>query len=566
MLTSDSSWAENETTLSRRWYLNLKLETLNQLVRVKRNLPNISDEEFLRRKEADGRQLAKQSTSRMIKRMLDHPTGFEQYVGSLFLRSVSLGFDPHSIHFTLKEMENYLASMQSEGFYLGISVEENDHGDLVIGQLTPGGPAWKSGDVHPGDVVEQIRWEGQEWVDVIGMSKEEMEDLLQETDRKTIELALVQTGNIQKTVRLRKEKMQVEENIVKSFILEGDKRIGYVSLPGFYSNWGEQEGSRCANDVAKEIIKLKKENIEGLILDVRYNGGGSLSEAVAMAGIFIDAGPMGVLKDKSGSIQSVKDMNRGTVYDGPLVLLVNGLSASASEFLAAALQDYRRGIIVGSQTYGKATGQEVMPLQPGKTKLDATRTIQSGWGFATITTLKIYRITGKSAQLYGVTPDIPLPDLYDSLEFREQHLEGAIAADSVVKKTYYTPLPKLPLPELKQKSHARVAPHETFQIIARCSEKIAQLKENRDSVTLQWPAYRTMVENEGNDFKLFKALHERSLTTFTVTNHAFDRQRMQVDEYVRQTNEAWMRNLLRDISLEEAFYIICDYIGLNSSK
>jgi carboxyl-terminal processing protease len=566
ILVSDSSWAEHDAALAQRWYLNLKLETLNQLVRLKRNLPNISDKEFLRMKESHARQLTKQNTIRTIKRMVDHPTGFEQHIGSLFLQSLSLGFDPHSSHFTLKEMENYLAAMQSEGFYLGISIDENDHGDLVIGQLTPGGPAWKSGEVHPGDIIEQIRWEGQEWVDVIGMSKEEMEDLLQETDVSTIEFVLVQAGNIQKTVRLRKEKMQVEENIVKSFILEGEKRIGYVSLPGFYSSWGEQEGSRCANDVAKEIIKLKKENIEGLILDVRYNGGGSLYEAVAMAGIFIDAGPMGVLKDKSGAVQSIKDMNRGTVYDGPLVLLVNGLSASASEFLAAALQDYHRGIIVGSQTYGKATGQEIIPVQPGKSKMDATIDIQSGWGFSTITTLKIYRVTGKTAQLHGVTPDIALPDLYDSLEFREHHLAGALPADSVIKKLYYTQLSKLPLQALKQKSHARVARHEGFQVTARCSKKIAALKEQLDSVSLRWMDYKTLVEDEGKDFILLKELNEKSTATYKVTGHAFELQRMQIDEYVRQTNDVWMKNLLHDISLEEAFYIICDYIALNSSK
>ena len=565
-LVADSNWTENTTDHIQRWYLNLKAETLSQLIRLKRNMPDASDTEFLRQKEADARQLAKRTSIRMIRRILDHSSGYENHVASLFMRSVSLGFDPHSNHFSLHEMQNYLASMSTEGFYFGISVDENDQGELVIGQLTPGGPAWKSGEVHPGDVIEQIRWEGQAWVDVIGMSKDEMEELLQESDQSTLELILLQTGSIQKTVRLRKEKMQIEENIVKSFILEGEKKIGYVSLPGFYSNWGEKEGARCANDVAKEILKLKKENIDGLVLDVRYNGGGSLHEAVAMAGIFIDAGPMGVVKDKSGSIQSIKDINRGTVYDGPLVVLVNGLSASASEFLAAALQDYHRAIIVGSQTYGKATGQEIIPIQPGKTKMDATLDIQSGWGFSTITTMKIYRITGKTAQQHGVTPDISLPDLYDSLEFREVYLERALPADSVVKKMYYTPLSVLPLQDLRRKSEARVRRNEAFQIIARCSGSVAGLQEKLDSVSLNWLDYKKLVDDEGLDFKLLKEVRDIPTSAFQVNGHAFERQRMRVDEYVKQTNEVWMKNLLRDISLAEAFYIICDYINANSSK
>src|SRR5688572_21233923 len=165
-----------------------------------------------------------------------------------------------------------------------------------------------------------------------------------------------------KTVFLRKEKIENEENIVRGFVLKGEKKIGYILLPGFYTEWENESGSSCANDVAKEIVKLKRENIEGLILDVRFNGGGSMGEAMELTGIFIDEGPLAGTKYRDGKVAFMKDPNRGQIYTGPMVLMVNGQSASASEMLAAALQDYNRAVIVGSNTFGKATMQQMMPL------------------------------------------------------------------------------------------------------------------------------------------------------------------------------------------------------------
>jgi len=562
---ADTSWAENEVANARLWYLNLKYETLHELVYLKKNGPEISDKEFILKREVDARQRTNRSSLRRVKRILNHPSGYENHIGALFLRSISLAFDPHSSYFSPTDMENFMASLSTEGYYFGISVDENDDGEIVITQLTPGGPAWKSGEVHAGDVIERIRWAGSIWVDVVGMSKREIDDLLLESNKNVIEMSLKKTGGIQKTVALRKEKMEAEENIVKSFILEGDKKIGYVSLPGFYADWGETEGARCANDVAKEILKLKKENIDGLVLDVRYNGGGSLNEAVAMAGIFIDAGPMGVLKEKPTGIVSIKDMNRGTVYDGPLLLMVNGLSASASEFLAAALQDYHRAIIVGSRTYGKATGQEIFPLQPEAAKPGTSKNI-SGWGFSSITTMKIYRITGKTAQRRGVIPDIAVPDLYDYLEFREDRLAGALSYDSLVKKTYYTPLAFLPLGELVDKSRTRVANDQAFQMTTRCSKKLADMQKELDTISLVWSDYKDRITDDGKEFSMLAESSEIPTEAFKVGSHALDRQRMEGDTYIKQVNEVWMKNLLRDRALEEAFHIMCDYIAINSTK
>jgi len=566
LFISDTAWAMNDAASAALWLKNLKYETLDELIQLQKRTPEVTDSEFIAKKEPDARLRVQRNSLRMIHRILNHASGYESHVASQFLQSVSLAFDPHSSYLSLAQMENFLASLSTEGYYFGISVDENDRGEIVITQLTPGGPAWKSGEVHAGDIIEQIRWEGSEWIEVDGMTRDEFDNLLQESIRNSIEFTLKETGGIEKTVRLRKEKMSAEENRVKSFILEGDKRIGYVSLPGFYTDWGDEEGSRCANDVAKEILKLKKENIDGLVVDVRYNRGGSLKEAVAMAGIFIDAGPMGVLKIKGGTTQSEKDVNRGTVYDGPLLLMVNGLSASASEFLAAALQDYHRGIIVGSRTYGKATGQEVFSLEPDEKNTSASAAKKMGWGYTTITTLKIYRVTGKTAQKRGVTPDIVLPDLYDFIEFREENLEDALSSDSISRKIYYTPLGLLPVCELKEKSEVRISKNTAFQTTIQCSKALGGLSTKLDSVSLNWSAYRKLITDEGTQFKLLKEITEKPTNAFKVSNHVFDKQRIERDEYIRQVNEVWAKNLVRDISLEEAFFIICDYITGPTTK
>jgi carboxyl-terminal processing protease len=566
LFISDTAWAENDVASVALWHKNLKYETLDELIQLQKRTPEIKDSEFLTKKEPDARQRVERNSLRMIHRILNHASGYENHVATQFLQSVSLAFDPHSSYLSLAQMENFLASLSTEGYYFGINVDENERGEIVVSQLTPGGPAWKSGEVHAGDVIEQIRWEGSEWIEVDGMTQDEFDNLLEESIRNSIEFGLKETGGIEKTVRLRKEKMSAEENRVKSFILEGEKRIGYVSLPGFYTDWGDEEGSRCANDVAKEILKLKKENIDGLVLDVRYNRGGSLKEAVAMAGIFIDAGPMGVLKVKGGTTQSEKDVNRGTVYDGPLLLMVNGLSASASEFLAAALQDYHRGIIVGSRTYGKATGQEVFSLEPDEKNTSASAGKKLGWGYTTITTLKIYRVTGKTAQKRGVTPDIMLPDLYDFIEFREENLEDALTSDSISRKIYYTPLGLLPVCELKERSQVRIAKNNAFQTTIQCSKALGGLATKLDSVSLNWADYRKMITEEGKQFKSLKEITGNPTNAFKVNNHVFDQERMKRDEYIRQVNEVWAKNLVRDISLEEAFFIICDYITGPTTK
>ena len=219
-------------------------------------------------------------------------------------------------------------------------------------------------------------------------------------------------------------------------------------MPGFYTDWESDYAKGCANDMAKELIKLKQEKVDGIIIDLRNNGGGSMKEAIELSGIFINAGPVAISVDNNRQPLVHKDPNMGAIYDGPLLVMVNGFSASASELLAASLQDYHRAIIVGSPTFGKASGQGVYPLIDKSYAYNRSHKATQ-FGFTKVTTFKFYRITGASHQQKGIIPHIMLPDLFYKTASDEASLPYALPEDSVVKKTYYKALPDLPIAQFK---------------------------------------------------------------------------------------------------------------------
>jgi carboxyl-terminal processing protease len=561
-MTNDTlHWPATELALKEKWRLWLKLSLLDRMASMY-ELDSTKNARFFDQNEATARVRVKATELRSIRRILKHQAGFENHVASLYFGTFASIFDPHSVYLSTTEMENFLSSLSTEGYYFGVTLDENDRGDVVIAAMAPGGPAWKSGEFHAGDVLLALRWTGQERIDLAGVPLEEVNQLLGDANHNTIEFTVRMAGGVQKEIALRKEKISLEEVFVRSYILTGKNKIGYISLPDFYTQWGdESEGSRCASDVAKEIIKLKKENIDGLILDVRFNGGGSLREALAMAGIFIDEGALGILRDRTQNETTVKDMNRGTVYDGPLAIMVNGQSASASEFLAAALQDYNRGIIVGSRTYGKATAQNFFPVDPNQKEEPSLESLKTGAGFATITTDKIYRVTGKTAQGLGITPDVLLPDFYDVVTMREALLPYALPPDSVFRQTYYKPRVPLPRNELKKQSAARVSSHPSFTTILETSLWLKKKLAAQDQpVLLHWDSFLKDSDEENRHYTTIKKMFDKQTAVFNVTNGLVDLQRINADEYAQQFNKHWIERLMTDGYVEETFLIVCDYI------
>ena len=365
-----------------------------------------------------------------------------------------------------------------------------------------------------------------------------------------------------KTVKLRKEKIDSEEGIVKSYVLHGNKNIGYINLPGFYSREDESitderdiKYDGAANDVSKEIVKLRKDNIDGLILDLRYNGGGSMWEAMQLAGIFIDIGPVASVKEKNGKVVFLKDPNRGTIYDGPLMVLINGASASASEFVSAVLQDYNRALIVGGTTYGKGTAQIVLPMDT----LPFVKE-KNYEDFIKVTQKKFYRVNGNTTQWNGVVPDIALPDLYSDESYREKANTSALQPDNS-KVGLYQPAAALPAQALKTKSSQRISGNTYFNAVAAFNHWMKEYKAGR-TIPLQWSTYVPHYKKILGMFKELDTDDGAAKPLLSVTNNEFDRQKINAStERSKENNEAYVKHVQQDITLAEAYKIMMDWIN-----
>ena len=559
------NFATDLTALSGRWSRYLKYRALDQLFDIasadstgKKTLSTI-----IINSETKIRDRVRVAESKALKRILIHPAGFSEYVFQLYLDAIATGFDPHTNYFSQKGKEEFKAALSTEALSFGLGLDENEKGQIVIDQLTPGGPAWKSGDLNEGDELLSLQWEGKEAVEIAGLTLEDAYEVLDQTINDRLVLKYRKSDGTIKIVFLRKEKIENEENIVKGFVLKGEKRIGYILLPAFYTQWENETGSSCANDVAKEIVKLKRENIDALILDTRYNGGGSLGEAMEMAGIFIDEGPLMGQKQKTGKVIFLKDPNRGTIYSGPMALMVNGQSASASEILAATLQDYNRAVIIGSNTFGKATMQQMMVLD---TITNKPGLITNAKDIVKITTGKLYRLNGETAQLNGVIPDIVLPDAFDGLDYREKFFPFALASDMVPGNGYYKPLAALPVVELAKRSAERVNADKEFREIKTIAAMVRARREKTETIPLKGDGFEQWAKKHELELDFLKGNTSSVSKKFTVDNHGLDRALLTNSVYAKEINSEWLLNISDDIYIQEAFSVLCDLINLQQSK
>jgi len=397
------------------------------------------------------RKRATVSIKRMIKRLMQSPTGIGNMIGIIYCQALATCYDPHTNYFSPDEKAEFETEIGNKPLSYGLTVAEDEEGHAQVGRLLPGGPAFQTGMLSEGDKIVAVRWEGKEAIDVSDATAAELYHILGTEGADRVTLGVRKADGTTREVSLQKQRIsgtaEEEDDKVSGFLLKGAKTIGYISLPAFYEDWENNKGvNGCANDVAKEIIKLKKENIGGLILDLRYNGGGSMDEAIQLSGLFIDAGPVGQVVSRDAKVYTLKDINRGTVWSGPLLVLVNGSSASASEMVAGTLQDYNRALIVGSATYGKATAQVVFPMDT-TIDLEHYNPQMKASSYLKLTISKLYRVNGSTAQMSGVKPDVVLPDPPGSETQREADERFVLPPAPIAANKYYLPLPALPVAE-----------------------------------------------------------------------------------------------------------------------
>lgn len=557
----DFNFSTDSTALASRWARYLKYVMLDRIYNTSYadTQKKITFKEELTTLESATREKIKQAELNSIRKILNHPSGYSSVVAELYLNAIATCFDPHTNYFSPQGKESFQAQLSTEAFSFGLEFGEDKNGHIIIERLTPGGPAWKTGELHKGDELISLQWEGKTEVDMTNSDIEDVYEKLDESVHDRLVFKFRKPDGSNKIVFLRKEKINNEENIVKGFVLKGTKKIGYILLPGFYTEWENEAGSSCANDMAKEIVKLKKENIDGLILDVRFNGGGSVKEAIDMIGIFIDEGPLAAEKGGQGKQFTYRDPNRGTIYDGPMALMVNGQSASASEMLAASLQDYNRAVIIGSNTYGKATMQQMFLLDTitrkpftGAEDKDAVK----------ITIKKLYRLNGQSAQLNGVIPDVILPDAFDAIDYREKFQKFSLPADTVKRNTFYKPLSPLPIAELAKQSATRISTDPDFNAIKKIIEIQRKLMQSTSqTIPLKWDGFEKWEQEHNSPLDEMKT-NTTSTTLFTVENHSQDKQLLQNNLSDKEINSAWLQNVAADIYTQETFRVLTDLIQL----
>lgn len=451
-VVEDTSYPANVTAMRTKMYKLVKYTVLYGITEYsKLATPGKQpSKKIIDSLEPSLRRKANITLKRSVKRILQSPQGLEFIIGNMYCSALAATYDPHTAYFSFDAKENFESQLGKKPLEYGVTFSEDNDGHAQIENLKPGSTAYKSGRLNQGDKIQSIQWEKKEPIDVADAEVKEVEQVLASSGGSTVNITVKKADGTTRQVTLQKERLEKEadeeeEERVKSYILQGDRKIGFISLPAFYSDWeGEQGINGCANDVAKEIVKLKKENIEGLMIDLRYNGGGSLQEAIELSGIFIDGGPVAQLKTRESKAATLKDMVRGTIYDGPLLMLVNGFSASASELVAAVMQDYNRALIVGSPTYGKATSQIVLPIDT-TINLENYNGKKDASSFIKLTTSKLFRINGTTAQANGVKPDVLLPDLTDASPEREVNEKYALPASMIDANKYYKPLAPLPV-------------------------------------------------------------------------------------------------------------------------
>ena len=557
-----TTFAASEPEIAQRWQKYLKWKTLNYIAdyitddekTVAENIPA----DFTKL-ELKAREKLKQGELAYIKSLLKTPKEFIADKSDSYLDAIAWCYDPHSSYMNIKLKKEFETMLSASEYSAGFDLEENDKGDLNISYLQPGGSAWRSGQLHTGDILIKVKVNGNE-KRVEDLAEGELDRFLTGSSQDDLEITVKTASGEMKTVKLSKEKVSDDGSVVKSYVLRSGKNVGYINLPGFYSR--ELETIRdendikydgCANDVSKEIVKLKKDSIAGLILDLRNNGGGSMWEAMQLAGIFIDIGPVASVKDKEGKVHFLKDPNRGTIYDGPMMVLINGASASASEFTSAVLQDYNRALIVGGITYGKGTAQSVMPLDTSKTPAG-----NNYMDFVKVTGQKFYRVNGSTVQWKGVIPDILLPDMYADDSFKEKANISALQPDNS-KKGMYQPLEMLPVQTLKVKCEQRIATDGYFKAISDFGKWINVYKSGR-VIPLDWAGYATHYKKTMEMYKLVGE-DEKHPSSITVSNNAFDRERINLStNKSKEINEAYLDQLRNDHYVTEAYNIMIDWL------
>lgn len=528
----------------------LKYQTINTYLDLlkaeKKSLERHDLQKINAKLEAQARQKVANNVKSSLTRLLQEKREiqFDRYLNAI----ISI-YDPHSAYFAPKQKEQFEINMT--GKLEGIGAMLKEEGEYVkVEQIVPGSASWRQKELKEGDLILKVAEGKGEFVDISNMRLDDVVNLIRGKKGTTVRLQVKSPDGQIKEISIVRDVVVIEEAYAKSAVIESQKlgsKFGYIMLPSFYHDFNDKKGRNSSGDVRKELLKLNGQKVEGIILDLRNNGGGALEDAIRMAGLFIKSGPVVQVKDSTGKIQVLRDTDPSILSEVPLVILINSVSASASEIVSAALQDYGRAVIVGSpSTFGKGTVQSLFDLDMLVSNKYAK---WKPFGTLKLTTQKYYRINGGSVQYKGVISNITLPDSTGILQYGEKYLDHSMPWDTIKSSLYQKWNKQLDIEKLRKSSTQRINSNQNFQTIESILAKIKQENDKtRQSLKLvnYWQD-QSLLQNETK-----KLEQVRSQQRYNVIPMETGIEQKRVQE--------WMEQIEKDIYIEEAMNVLNDIL------
>lgn len=550
------AYAASEAELTERWRKQLKFSALASYYDVvEENNDKLETEEgYTSLSESEMEEKARTNTRTSLDEYFDFTDDLERKdYFAVFLTTVVEEFDPHTNYFAPPDRDRFDLRMSGKLEGIGARLQKkNDYINVV--EIISGGPAWRGEHIEVGDVILKVKQaDEEEAVSVVGMRIDDAVKLIKGPKGTNVTLTIKRVDGAIEEETITRDVVELEETYAKSTLIEkDDKKYGLINLPQFYFDMQDYKKRNAATDVKEEVERLKKEGVEGLILDLRDNGGGSLRTAVDIAGLFIKEGPVVQVASAGERKEVLKDRDESVTWDGPLVILVNELSASASEILAAAMQDYKRAIIIGSeQTYGKGTVQNLIDLNQWLRKND-----MGDMGALKLTTQKFYRVNGGSTQLEGVKSDVVMPDRYSYIDVGERDYDNPLPYDKIQPADYDIWDGYIGFEETIEKSKERMKKSEQLSLI---EENARWVKEKRDEmvVDLNFDKYNAEIEKRKAESKRFDSIDEYD-NRLSYRSLPSEIEMMKQDTTLREKRKRWHKNLSKDIYVEEAVNVLQD--------
>jgi carboxyl-terminal processing protease len=564
------TYVKNKREMKERWRQQLKFSTIanydDSLTQFDESLESNTLPEGLfsaendKAKNSDDKSFkamekeSRESTKRSLDELYDFIEDRQRKDWfAVYINAIVEEFDPHTYYFAPQDKERFDVAMS--GNFEGIGARLQKKMDaIMVNEIISGGPAWRQNKLEVGDQILKVKQGDEEKpVNIVGMRLDDAIKFIKGPKGTVVTLTLKKVDGTVQDINITRDIVELEETYAKSTtVIKDDKMFGVINLPKFYINFEDYNKRNAASDIKQEIKRLKEEGIEGLVLDLRNNGGGSLQTVVDIAGLFISEGPVVQVKTAGEAKEVLKDKDKAIIWDGPLVIMVNELSASASEILAAAMQDYKRAIVIGSkQTYGKGTVQNVLDLNR------MVRNNSNGdMGALKFTTQKFYRINGGSTQLEGVKSDVVVPDRYSYINIGEKDQDNPLPWDKIDAVDYELWGDYYDYDTTISKSKARMAGNAQLKLIDANAQWIKKIRD-REVYSLNYKEYKKEMELNEEEAKRFEKLSQYK-TNLTFSSLPYELSLMEKDSILEEKRNRWHQSLAKDVYIEEALNVLND--------